>query len=137
MLKCKAIILLLFLSSCEDNIENTCADPIGSEDRSLNDESIICFKDDFNDCFQIHYSSTVKEIRSVAISGGEQATILDAGSLNCLGEVTTKPLTGFTPAVDIELHHGYVVKLPDNTYGRFYIDSSESNGINITWQYSF
>ncbi|MEX2233773.1 MAG: hypothetical protein WD824_16530 [Cyclobacteriaceae bacterium] len=138
MLKYKAIILLLFLSSCSDNpIENSCADPIGSEDKSLSDESIICFKDDFNNCFQLSYSSSLKEIRSVIISGGEEASILDAGELSCLGEVTAKPLTGFSPAVGLVEHHGYVVKLPDNTYGRLYVDSDESNGINITWQYSF
>jgi hypothetical protein len=69
--------------------------------------------------------------------------IVDVGSITCLGDITVKPLSGYVYSTDIIVKHGYVIKLPDGTFCRFFVDSvtKSSTGavtkIFVTWQYSF
>jgi hypothetical protein len=132
------IILAFVLLACGDTIiENDCADPIGSEDRTVGHQSLICFHEDFSNCFEITFSSSAKQIRSVIIDGGGEASIIDTGVVSCLGEVTSKPAEGFASVVDLLPGHGYVVRLHDNSYGRLYVESFTGSLVNMTWQYAF
>ena len=58
--------------------------------------------------------------------------IADVGLVSCLGQVILNPNATFVDTVIPTLHHGYLIKFPDNTYGRFFIDSWDQAGGTIT-----
>lgn len=136
---------LLFLGSCETESVplDFCADPLGSDNNTHQNGNVFCYKESFNGCFTIELSTTKTVIRAVNFAGKELAVIIDIGVVKCLSEVKIKPASGYVYSLNALLGHGYVIKLPDGTYGRFFIDSwqkSNTNGvveINITRQYSF
>ncbi|MBS1507478.1 MAG: hypothetical protein JSS79_12595 [Bacteroidetes bacterium] len=150
---------LLLLFSCNDqSLITICADPLGSQNITLNRSDLyynncfFCFKGrtttatdtcQYNNCFQFYYSSGASTIRSIYFGKScSSGTIADVGVVSCLGQVNQKPTTGFVYSLTPKVYHGYVVTFPDNTYGRFYIDSwkVESGQIvtmNIVRQYPF
>lgn len=137
------VSLALFDSCSTEEISFTCADPLGTDTKTMKHDSWTCFQNDINGCFRFELATNPGVIRSVYVTGHTFASIIDVGEVECLGEVTTKPTTGWVYVVVPQLHHGYVVKMADGTIGRFFIDSWEigSNGlktkVNITRQYSF
>jgi len=129
-------------------LKDACADPLGSQDNTYKNNNILCFKEGFNACFVMQFSATSQLIRAVDYNsifpGTMIGMIADAGPVDCLGDVTTKPpASSFFYGVNAVVHHGYVVKLPDNTYGRIFVDSwvKPASGavseIHLTWQYAF
>lgn len=138
-------ICLLFNSSCETDLVplDFCADPLGSDNNTYKNGNVFCYKDSFNSCFTLELTTTKTNIRAVNYAGKELAMIQDIGPVTCLSEVKTKPISAYVYTVNAVLGHGYVIKLPDGTYGRFFIDSwikPNTNvvvEINITRQYSF
>ena len=136
---------LLFQSGCETDLVplDFCADPLGSDNNTYKNGNVFCYKDSFNSCFTLELTPTKTNIRAVNFAGKELAMIQDIGPVTCLSEVKAKPTSGYVYTVNAALGHGYVIKLPDGTYGRFFIDSwikSNTNvvvEINITRQYSF
>lgn len=141
------IIIYLFLSltGCtESDINNTCADPIGSDDMVLEDESVFCFMEGVNGCFQVRWQNSSIQIFHLNLPDKIQGKIIDIGEVSCLGEVVSKPVDGYMDTVTVMEHHGYVVKFPDETYGRIYVDSFVESlssddivSIRTTWQYTF
>jgi hypothetical protein len=130
----------VILSSCSEELPDYCADPLGSDTKTYNNQSVMCFKEDFNGCFVMDFNTTPK-IRAVQISNGEVATIADAGEISCLNSLTGVSMTYSYEAVVAE-HHGYVVKFPDGTVGRIFIESittvgSKFDQINVLRQYPF
>ncbi len=78
----------------------------------------------------------------IAVADNEVASFIDVGEVKCLREVTDKPTSGWVFGILVELHHGYVIKMEDGTYGRLFIDSWKKSGsqvteVNITRQYAF
>ena len=137
-------LFLVFTDCTESDINNICADPIGSDDMELEDESVFCFMESVNGCFQIKWQDSSIEIISLNLQDKIQGEIVDIGEVNCLGEVISKPENGYKDTVVVLEHHGYVVKFPDGTYGRLYIDSFVESlssddvvGIRTVWQYTF
>ena len=70
--------------------------------------------------------------------------ISEIGTVSCLGDVQEKPSsTDFFYAEYALEGTGFVVMLPDNTYGRIFVDSWGRNSagavteLHLTWQYSF
>ena len=133
------------LISCQEDskLKNVCADPIGSRDVFMKDNTLFCFKESMNGCFITEFTATTQVFKAVNYSGKLLGMIIDVGPVSCLGAVKIKPATGFVYTVNAVEKHGYVIKLPDNTYGRFFVDSwtKSSTGaisqIRITWQFSF
>jgi predicted homoserine dehydrogenase-like protein len=142
-------ILTLVVLSCQEEtaLKNVCADPLGAEDITLENNDQFCYKEGFNACFVMQFTTTsqvIKAVDNTSIYPGTMiAMIIDVGAVSCLGDVTGKPTSGFVASAEALEKHGYVVKLPDNTYGRLFVDSwtKSSSGvvseINITWQYAF
>ncbi len=137
-------VLVLLLASCkEDPINITCADPLGADAITLRDQQYTCYQAQFNNCVWFRLEFSPPELRSVSvITNNEIATIYDAGEVPCLSAVTAKPASGFVFATEAKLHHGYVIKMQDGTYGRLFIDSWKKSGnlvteVNITRQYAF
>ncbi|MFC2124877.1 hypothetical protein ACFLU5_08705 [Bacteroidota bacterium] len=146
----KGVIYIIFflspvLTDCtESEINNPCADPIGSDDMVLEDENVFCFMESVNGCFQIIWHDSSIEIISLNLTDKIRGRIVDIGEVNCLGDVITKPESGYMDSVMVQEHHGYVVKFPDETFGRIYIDSFVESlasddivSIRTTWQYTF
>lgn len=143
------ILLLLLVLSCQEdpNLVAVCTDPIGSKNITTKNNGIFCFKDGFNGCFSTPLTASETSIWAIDYNslypGTMIAMIVDAGQVTCLGQVTTKPSTGYVYKVAAKLKHGYVIKLPDNTYGRLFVDSWTVNSsgvvteLKITFQYSF
>ncbi|HWA35178.1 MAG TPA: hypothetical protein VG737_13655 [Cyclobacteriaceae bacterium] len=142
-------VMVALLLSCQKDasLENVCADPIGSEDIVMKNNTQICFKEKFNACFRMHLTDTANYILAVNYNSIYPGTMIgmmtDGGSVRCLGDVDTKPTSQYYLGYYIELNRGYVVKLPDDTYGRIYIDSWIKNSagrvteVHVTWQYSY
>ena len=135
---------MIFDSCTESDIENACADPIGSDDMVLDDGDVFCFMESISGCFQIKWRESSIEIVAISLLDGVLGQIIDIGVVDCLGDVITKPESGYTDTVIVLEHHGYVVKFPDETFGRIYIDSfveslasDEIVSIRTTWQYTF
>jgi hypothetical protein len=139
------ICLGLAILACDSSgLDYVCSDPLGSEDIILRDSSIFCFSSTFDGCFIANITEDKIEVAAISILNSKAGVIIDVGIFNCLGDVNFKPVEGYTSSVPLILNHGYVVKLEDNTYGRFYFDSfgqtlynSALNEVNIIWQYSF
>lgn len=156
------LFLILFVSCQEDpNLKNVCVDPIGTAEISLPAATInntgnytlsnvFCFSKDSKDrnaCFVVMSSTTSTILWAInftsVIPSSLIGKIVDAGQFRCLGDVNVKPTAGYIYQVEARLHHGYVVQIPDGTYGRIFVDSwvLDSSGrvtkINLTWQYSF
>lgn len=135
--------------SCQEDstLKNVCADPLGAEDIALKNNGLLCYKEGYSACFIMQFTTTSQVIRAVDYTSIYPGTmigiIIDQGPASCLGEVVSKPTSGFLYGVNAVEKHGYVVKLPDNSYGRLFVDSwtKSSTGavfeINITWQYAF
>ena len=140
--------LVLGLSCTEDPaLKNVCADPLGTADMTLTHDEQFCFKEGFNACFVLKFAAASQLIQAVDYTSQHPGTmvgmITDIGAVSCLGAVFSKPTNGFLSEVSAVENHGYVVKLPDNTYGRLFIHSwtKASSGavseIHITWQYAY
>ena len=137
------VFLLICLAACSGNEElNFCTDPIGTDTYSLGPKGWVCFLPDINGCF-IFESGTSSTITSIGVQGHVQGTIADIGTVECLGSIATKPTTGFVSSLEVKANHGYVVRFPDDTYGRFFVVSVGKNSsgqvisANITRQYRF
>ncbi|MBS1544794.1 MAG: hypothetical protein JST14_14245 [Bacteroidetes bacterium] len=141
-------LLILVLSCQEDpNLVTVCTDPIGSKNITTKNNGIFCFKDVMSGCFVTPLTASDRSLWAIDYTGtypnSMVAMIADAGQIKCLGEVKVKPTTGYVYKIEAKLKHGYVVLLPDNTYGRLFIDSWTVNAsgvvteLNITYQYSF
>lgn len=137
-------LLLVWLSSCNDEAINlTCADPLGADTKTLKDQQFTCFTEKFSNCVWFRLEFSPPELRSVSvITNNAIATLYDAGEVPCLSAVTIKPLSGWVYATEAKLHHGYVIRMEDGTYGRLFIDSWKKSGnlvteVNITRQYAF
>jgi hypothetical protein len=146
------------VAGCADESANhTCSDPLGAENNLINNSinnynnSFFCFAGkssdscSYNKCFQLYSTSSPQVIRSIYFTGCSPAStgsIADMGLVKCLGDVSTKPASGYFYSLVPNLHHGYVVSFPDGTFGRFFIESfvKESGQItqlNMTRQYPF
>lgn len=131
MLRATIIYLFLFLcfglSCSNDPLPVACADPLGTDHIRVKRNQTFCFKEPvngcvYNGCFWLTYNSP--QILSVyqwypACATGQ---IADVGEVKCLGQIK-KTTSGFTTTVPVTLHHGYLIRFPDSTYGRFFIDS--------------
>lgn len=156
---CVLVVVVFLFFQCTDQTQNNvCADPLGSQNVTINSSDVyynncfFCFKAGvttptdtcrYNNCFQFYYSSSGQTIRSIYFETiCTYGTLVDVGPVNCLGEVVQKPASGFVYSLAPKLKHGYVVAFPDNTYGRFFIDSWETQSgeitsLNIIRQYPF
>jgi len=101
-------LFLVFTDCTESDIHNICADPIGSDDMELEDESVFCFMESVNGCFQIKWQDSSIEIISLNLQDKIQGEIVDIGEVNCLGEVISKPENGYKDTVVVLEHHGRV-----------------------------
>lgn len=137
--------LSAFQYSCETDsvVSEFCTDPLGSDNLIYKNGNVFCFKKDLNGCFALELTATKTVVRAVNYVGRELAVIQDIGQVKCLSQVKEKPTSGYVYTVNALLNHGYSIKLPDGTYGRFFIDSwmKSTTGtvleINITRQYSY
>lgn len=137
------VFLLVCLGACSGKEElNFCTDPIGTDTYTLGPDGWVCFLPEINGCY-IFKSTPSSTIASIGVSGHVQGTIIDIGDVECLGSIANKPTSGFATSVEVKVKHGYVVKFPDNTYGRFFVASIGKNSagqvttVNITRQYKF
>lgn len=162
------ILISVALSCSHESLPLACVDPIGSENITINklknpyltDYDFccwnFCFLEDVteivndtthyyaNGCFQFYKSPSSSDsiISKSFCSTCTKGELIDIGEVKCLGGVVLKPSTGYSTSVAPKLNHGYVFKFPDNTYGRFFIDSWEIAGgevksMNIVRQYPF
>jgi hypothetical protein len=134
----------LFISCQKDStLEKVCADPIGSQDVTMGNNTQFCPLEGQNGCFKTQFGSTTQVFQAINYSGKLLGMITDVGVVTCLGQVTVKPATGYVYTIDVVAKHGYIIKLPDGTFGRLFVDSvtKSSSGavtkIYVTWQYSF
>jgi len=131
MLRSAITYLFLFLcfglSCSNDPLPSACADPLGTDHIKVNRNQTFCFTVPvtgctYNGCFWLTYNlpQTLSAYQwQSACTYGE---IADVGVVKCIGEIK-KTSSGFTNAVFPTLHHGYLIRFPDSTYGRFFIDS--------------
>ena len=133
-------LLLPFLFQCNGEEFDFCSNPIGTTEFETGDLGFFCFQEKFNACFQIELSVPEPSFQAVffdlnAVTGA----MIDLGEMDCLKKVNRKPVTGYSYRIKINLHHGYVVKFSDGTFGRLFVDSFEGNitKVRFTWQYSF
>ncbi len=135
--------LLPFLFQCNGEEFDFCSNPVGTTELTKQDLGYFCFQENFNACFQIKLKVAEPAFQAIyfdpdAVTGA----MVDLGEMDCLKRVDKKPATGYLYRVKINLHHGYVVKFSDGTFGRFFVDSLEGSAtnitkVNLTWQYSF
>ena len=135
---------LALLNACNDeSINYTCPDPLGSDAITLKDKTFSCYQDSFNNCLWFRLEFSPPELRSVSVSPEKAvAVIFDVGEVECLSQVTAKPTSGWVYSTEAKLHHGYVIRMNDGTYGRLFIDSWKTSGsfvteVNIIRQYTF
>ncbi|HQQ95661.1 MAG TPA: hypothetical protein PLX35_00285 [Cyclobacteriaceae bacterium] len=139
----KTLVLVLFLIACKEDssLTSVCTDPIGTQDVTMKNNTQFCFKEGLNGCFITTLNATTLTFSVYPISGKQPANIVDIGPVKCLGQVNKKPTTGYSSSVNVVAGHGYVVLLPDNTYGRCYVASVSSSGgaplLYVSWQYAF
>lgn len=138
------LFILILCDGCKDEpINITCADPLGSESRTLNINELSCFLIDYKGCFQFRISSGSVIIQSIYVDDITDAPqIYDAGVTNCLSGVVERPSSGWKYVVPAQERHGYIFKMKDGTLGRLFIDSWKTSGgtvvsLNITRQYSY
>lgn len=129
-------------SCTREEINITCADPLGSDIQIQNDSSITCLQEGLNGCLRFELTANPPSIQSIYFTGHTYGAIQDAGELNCLSEVTMKPTEDWHYRVPLILHHGYVMQMADSSYGRIFIHSIDMNGgamaqITITRQYAY
>lgn len=133
----------LFFSCEGPELENTCTDPIGSDELVLRDESFFCFSETFDGCFNVSLSSSDATVSAISLMNSSIALITDVGPVACLGEINSKPLTGYDSSALLIEKHGYVVMLADSTFGRFFVDmfvpvtGGGISEVNILWHYTF
>lgn len=145
--------------------DDTCTDPTGMVTTYL-EKATITGGDPVNNAFNFHTGNTYDmncltnyDKCDVWFNGSSlnfwshiawannnttDGWIADAGSMTGLGCVTSIPTSGFTTAAAATLNHGYVMKLYDGTYVRFFFDqwmtSSITGGVTgarIKWQWPF
>lgn len=140
------LVAVLAINSCsEEPINHTCANPIGTDMLTLNIEALSCFKEDYKGCFKFKLDGANVYIQSVYITNTdpeEAPEIFDAGPKECLRDVTERPTADWTYALYVEVGHGYVLKMKEETLGRLFIDSFQKSGstvtaVNITRQYTY
>ena len=131
-------LLLCFGLSCTYAVlPKVCVDPIGSESYKVTINYLFCFLHQkygtvdtcyYNGCFWFRrVSSTGQDIESYDYLSRQSCsigTVMDVGQVNCLSEVKDKPTSGYASSAIPILHHGYVIRFPDNTYDRFFIQST-------------
>jgi hypothetical protein len=142
-------VFFALLLSCQKDatLEKVCVDPLGSQDIYLTNNTLICFREGHNACFLMRTTSTGATLTAQDYNkiypGTMIGMIADMGFVSCLGDVSTKPTTGIFYGFTLQLNHGYVIKLPDDTYGRLFVDSWVKSSadliteVHVTWQYSF
>lgn len=132
------MVLLLTIQSCTgDEINLTCADPLGSDTRTIQTYVLSCFQPEFDGCFEFRLNQASLYAQSIYVpypdpDPSEAPLMIDVGAVNCLAEVTQRPQDGWQYAVTIKEKHGYVFKMKDGSLGRLFIDSWESSGGAIT-----
>jgi len=158
------IALFYFIFSSCAEIPKTCSDPLGSENYTIQIcrgaqnlfPCYFCFKGQtvsgsdtckYNYCYEFYApdASAAGQIRSLYFNGcssTSSGSIADLGEVSCLGAVNYKPQTGYVYTLTPKVNHGYVMAFQDGTYGRFYIDSIESQAgqikiIHMIRQYPF
>jgi hypothetical protein len=139
----KTLVFVLLLIACKEDtsLSSVCTDPIGTQDVTMKNNTEFCFKEGQNGCFFTTLNSTTLTFSIFPISGKQPAGIIDIGPVKCLGQVNTKPATGYSSTIAVASGHGYVVLLPDKTYGRCYVASISSSGgaplLYVSWQYAY
>jgi hypothetical protein len=139
----KTLALVLFLIACKEDtsLTSVCTDPIGTQDVTMKNGTLFCFKEGQNGCFYSTLNTTSLTFSVYPISGKLPASIIDIGPVKCLGQINKKPAIGYSSSVAVVAGHGYVALLPDNTYGRCYVASISSSGgapmLYVSWQYAF
>lgn len=140
------LVTVLVITSCrEEAINHTCANPIGTDILTINIEALSCFKEDFKGCFEFRLDGDKVYIQSVYITDTdpeEAPLIFDAGPKECLRDVIERPTADWSYALYVEVGHGYVLKMKEQTLGRLFIDSWLKSGntvtaVNITRQYTY
>lgn len=134
------IFLLLFtyfiMDSCtEEPINETCANPIGSDALTLNIESISCFQQGYKGCFKFKLDGSKVYIQSIYITDTdplEAPLIFDVGVKECLRDVVEHPAANGKYALYITPGYGYSLKMKDGTFGRLFVDSYKSTGNTVT-----
>ncbi len=137
--KCRlAFILICFGLGCNnDPLSKVCVDPIGTQNISVNSNQLFCFTKysadcTYNGCYYMT-PSLPQVIKNYAYQPScTVGLIADVGLVSCLGQVILNPDAAFVDTVTPILHHGYLIKFPDNTYGRFFIDSWDQTSGTIT-----
>jgi hypothetical protein len=130
--------LLITVHSCaDDEINLTCADPLGSDTKTIQTYALSCFQPDFDGCFEFRLTEGSVYIQSIYVpypdpDPSEAPLIIDAGPVSCLSELTRRPQDGWQYAITVEEKHGYVFKMKDGSLGRLFIDSWEISGGEIT-----
>ena len=156
-----AMVLLVFVSCGVETLEPACSDPLGADAEVIDyvdrvqvnvDEKFfwipyqfMCFQPLVNDCFGFDMDEAQPYVRAFYIPEGDHTygSIIDVGKKTCLRDVTEKPEEGWSYSAPLLLHHGYVIRKSDGTYGRFFIDSWQAGSddrktkINIIRQYAF
>ncbi|MBI1767487.1 MAG: hypothetical protein HY015_00445 [Bacteroidetes bacterium] len=132
-MKIRTTYVFFFLFFCfglncsNDPLPTVCVDPLGADNVRVKKNQTFCFKIPFSGCtydgcFWLT-PDLPQGIRAYKyFSPCTLGEIADVGVVKCLSEVA-KPISGFTNTVVPALHHGYVIRFPDSTYGRFFIDS--------------
>ncbi len=129
----RIILYASLLTACESGpINDQCPDPVGSDEYAVGDQGWICFQEDINGCFRLELDGEQPILRSVYVEGHMYGMIADYGEVTCLSAMRRGPQLDFHYAVYAKLRHGYVVRFPDETFGRLYIDSYYTNGSTIT-----
>src|ERR1044071_7433823 len=101
--------LFICLAACSTKELDFCTDPIGTDTYSLGPHGWVCFLPEINGCF-VFESSNPSTLSSIGVQGHVQGVIADIGTVDCLGSITMKPLTGFVSSLAAKANHGYVVK---------------------------
>jgi hypothetical protein len=145
------LLIWLLSSSCNtEEINRTCADPIGSDDlECTGNQTFFCFQSDMNACFAVYlndpdYPQFPVIIQSVYFAEGKAiGMIANYGEVPCISSMKRGKPLDFVYAVAGELHHGYVVRFPDETFGRLIVESIDQNingqvtQVNITLHYAY
>jgi hypothetical protein len=134
---------IAFLASCSpEPLDFQCADPLGTDRQTVLLNYYDCFGINTDDCFRFRYSNGHPIFNAVYNQDRTFPTLLDIGDVACLSMVTNKPVSGYQIGVEVKLHHGYVIRLADGSFGRLYVDSwlignDSVRQVNIKRQYAY
>lgn len=138
-----SIFLFLFCIQCVEE-EEPCADPAGTVTTYIDNNTALAFSTGSVTTCAIAAGNLYFSPFNFAICGNNSVDgIIGVGQVSCLGDVTTKPATGYTSQVAVELGFGYVVKLKNGNYARVYAEdwktttSGGVSGVKVKWQYIF